>query len=96
MSTIQSNSFANLPSDITILVLSSNQVETIESQAFVGCEHLQQLNIDDNQLTSLPQNVFEPLHSIKEISLSSNQLANFTFDVFANNQNLESLYTATR
>jgi Leucine-rich repeat (LRR) protein len=92
MKTIKSNSFANLSSNITILDLSDVKAETIESQAFVGCEHLQQLNIDDNQLTSLPQNVLDPLHSIKEISLWSNQLENFTFDVFANNHNLEKVY----
>jgi Leucine-rich repeat (LRR) protein len=89
MQTIQDNSFANLPSNITTLDLSSAKVETIESQAFVGCEHLQKLYLQNNQLTSLPQNVFYALRNIKVIRLAENQLSNFSFDVFANNQNLE-------
>jgi Leucine-rich repeat (LRR) protein len=92
MQTIQNNSFANLPSNITTLGLSLNQVKTIESQAFVGCEHLRQLDLGNNQITGLPQNVFEPLPNIKVIWLSFNQLSNFSFDVFANNQNLEKVY----
>jgi Leucine-rich repeat (LRR) protein len=56
MKTIQTNSFTNLPSNITRLDLSSNKVVTIESQAFVGCEHLQSIDLDHNQLTSLPHN----------------------------------------
>jgi Leucine-rich repeat (LRR) protein len=89
MQTIQDNSFINLPSNITTLDLQERTVETIESQAFVGCEHLQKLNLDNNRLTSLPQNVFIPLRHIKTISLTWNQFANFSLDVFANNQNLE-------
>jgi Leucine-rich repeat (LRR) protein len=92
MQTILNNSFANLPSNITGLFLHHIKVETIESQAFVGCEHLQYLTLESNQLTSLPQNVFEPLRNIKGINLSHNQLAKFSLDVFANNQNLEKVY----
>jgi Leucine-rich repeat (LRR) protein len=89
MQTVQSNSLTNLPSNVTTLGLSYADVETIESQAFVGCEHLEVLDLNHNQLTSLPHNVFNPLRNIKGINWLNNQLANFTFDVFANNQNLK-------
>jgi Leucine rich repeat len=71
------------------VVLSSTKVTTIESQAFVGLDGLEMLDLSHNQISDLPEDVFEPLHDIEEIKLQHNHLRNFSFDVFATNQNLQ-------
>jgi Leucine-rich repeat (LRR) protein len=86
---IPDNSFAKLSTTVKHIDLSNVNVQTIESQAFVGLEGLETLDLSNNQIISLPEKVFEQLRNIREIILFWNQLANFIFDVFANNLNLQ-------
>jgi Leucine rich repeat len=55
-----------------VLYLPYKKIQTICSEAFVGFDDLDTLDLSYNELTVLPKDLFKPLHSIEQISLNDN------------------------
>jgi Leucine-rich repeat (LRR) protein len=73
------------------LDLQSEKIKTICSEAFVGFDDIETLDLSYNELTVLPKDLFKPLHSIENIYLYENNLKTISFDEFASNQELKTL-----
>ncbi|CAG0890581.1 unnamed protein product [Darwinula stevensoni] len=65
---------SNLPPQTTKLILSRNQLETMEPGVFETLTQLRSLSLNDNKLTCLPQGAFKGLDKLQEVSLAGNQL----------------------
>lgn len=60
------------------LLISSNNIEHVDSTTFPDMPYLQRLDLSNNKLTILPDNVFTSLGLLQELDISSNTLrANF-------------------
>jgi Leucine-rich repeat (LRR) protein len=74
------------------LDLRKKLIQTICSEAFVGFEHLEELDFSANFFgTDLLKNLFKPLQNIIAIDLSFNILYTISFDEFADNKKLKHL-----
>jgi Leucine rich repeat len=66
-------------------------VRHICSEAFVGRDDVETLDLSKNRLTVLSRGLFKPLRKVSSINLSENQLTNISFDEFSGNQQLKRL-----
>ncbi|KKZ13865.1 MAG: hypothetical protein TH68_06090, partial [Candidatus Synechococcus spongiarum 142] len=66
--------FNGLSLDGTVCNLSSQGIESLGSDDFVGLSNLEQLDLRNNNLSSLPADVFTGLSNLQEIYLSGNDL----------------------
>lgn len=73
-------------SNLMILDLSSNQIETIDESAFEGLSVLQSLFMLDNNIRHLPAGIFTTLTSLLQLSVSDNLLEIIDGRLLANNQ----------
>ncbi|XP_063409948.1 toll-like receptor 4 [Mytilus trossulus] len=95
---IRNGTFKNLAQLVT-LDLSSNRLQTIEPDAFIGLHSLKQLILQNNKLryhqTVFPANIFRPLVSLQSLNVQNNSLKydqTFPDDIIADLVTLESLY----
>ena len=56
------------------LNLSSNQITSIEKDAFKDCNNLVQLSLNDNNLISIEKDAFKDCNNFEYLNLSSNQI----------------------
>lgn len=78
-------------SDVVILSLSSNQIDTVAIDAFKDNAHLEYLELDTNKLKYISNELFQPLHNIKGLFLQKNQIEVIESSAFKNLINLEEL-----
>jgi Leucine-rich repeat (LRR) protein len=71
------------------LSLYDSKIRHICSEAFVGHDEVETLNLSRNRLTVLSSGLFKPLRKVTSIDLSENQLTSISFDEFAHNQQLK-------
>ncbi|CAC5364443.1 unnamed protein product [Mytilus coruscus] len=64
----------NLPGDINVLDLSSNQLTAINNDSFVNYEYLQELILGKNQLKDLSNESFKGLSNLVALDMSHNML----------------------
>ncbi|PFX28378.1 Leucine-rich repeat-containing protein 3 [Stylophora pistillata] len=64
----------DLPDDTFELILSGNELDKIEPDAFSGLNRLTKLDLSGNKLSLLDEGVFRKLKNIKMIDVSRNQL----------------------
>ncbi|KAM4012015.1 platelet glycoprotein Ib alpha chain isoform 1-T3 [Anomaloglossus baeobatrachus] len=94
---LANNSLRKLPkvsqlSALTKLVLSNNQIVTIQEDAFMGLKRLTHLELQHNQINSLPEKVFMALPSLGHLDLSYNQLWHLPDRLLSYSENLNILY----
>ncbi|CRL04927.1 CLUMA_CG018467, isoform A [Clunio marinus] len=75
--------------DCTIIDLSGNRIEKIESQYFENLHLLQSLILDNNQLKMFPAHVFYNLVNLRRITVRYNLLEVLEGDLFLMNEILE-------
>ncbi|VDI65939.1 Hypothetical predicted protein [Mytilus galloprovincialis] len=64
----------DLPRDINVLDLSSNQLKSIDSSSLINYTHLQELNVRKNQLKHLSNESFQGLYNLAVLDMSHNLL----------------------
>ncbi|XP_029433205.1 polycystin-1 isoform X2 [Rhinatrema bivittatum] len=63
---------AQIPAEVTVLDLSSNQIQFLEVQLFKNLTFLKELDISNNQISTLEDGIFDNLFNLSEINLSLN------------------------
>ena len=87
--TIQRMSF--VMSDLVLLRFDSNQIRSIEYDAFLNCRSLESLSVADNLLAEITVNNFYYLFNLKHLNLSHNLVRVVEANSFQNLNKLESL-----
>ncbi|CAC5425721.1 unnamed protein product [Mytilus coruscus] len=64
----------DLPWDINVLDMSSNQLKSIENSSLISYTHLHELNVRKNQLKHLSDKSFQVLHNLAVLDMSHNLL----------------------
>ncbi|KAI8518177.1 hypothetical protein Bbelb_041940 [Branchiostoma belcheri] len=82
----------NLPTSISKLDLSSNQIVKVQVGAFAKLPGLQELQLFSNKITMIHFDTFANLVLLRELSLSSNQITKIHAGTFANLPRLQELY----
>lgn len=90
---VHANAFSG-PSNLLILDLFGNNIQTVNETAFTGLSSLLQLYMEHNSLQELHSDVFTPLTSLEFLLLSDNQLERLSGRLFANNRELTNLQIA--
>lgn len=91
---IPSLSLSEVGGTLRHLLISTNNIEHIDSTTFPDIPFLQHLDLSNNKLTILPDNVFTSLGLLQKLDLSSNSLrANFK-ELFHYAQSLKELHLA--
>lgn len=67
------NVFRHL-TNLKVLDVSHNQIQTIDSGCFTGLKLLHFLSLDFNRILQVPQNVFEEVHNLKSLHLEYNHI----------------------
>lgn len=73
------NTFRDVGTSLTELVLSWNQIEGISINAFDGLAALRRLDLTKNHLARLANNVFSPMPRLQWLDVSRNRRLNETF-----------------
>jgi Leucine-rich repeat (LRR) protein len=71
-----------LLSEIQFIDFDSNQISTIETEAFLNCRSLEYLSLFNNSLTKIGKIDFYYLFSLKFLNLSTNQIDSIESDSF--------------
>ncbi len=82
------STFSNLES----LYLDSNQITTVQTNAFLGLNKLESLHLYNNQITTIEPNAFQELNKLKTLHLEDNQITTVQTNAFQGLNNLEELY----
>ncbi|CAG2243116.1 unnamed protein product [Mytilus edulis] len=64
----------NLPGDINVLDVSSNQLTSVENDSFVNYKYLQELILGHNQIEYLASGSFKGLYNLDTLDMSHNML----------------------
>ncbi|CAC5366343.1 unnamed protein product [Mytilus coruscus] len=64
----------DLPRDINVLDMSSNQLKSIENSSLINYTHLQELNVKKNQFNHLSDKSFQGLNNLAVLDMSYNLL----------------------
>ncbi|CAC5394569.1 unnamed protein product [Mytilus coruscus] len=84
----------NIPSHISVLDLSLNELSEIDTNSFVNYTDLQVLNLTKNQLNSLSRKAFKGLSKLSVLDMSHNKLdlsQEYSAELFLPIQNLTTL-----
>ena len=81
--------FSNLMSDLIVLDFDSNQIETIQVDAFLNCRKLEHLYLSNNNLANLTKNNFFYLLNLKNLNVSFNRIHFVEMNSFQNLNRLE-------
>ena len=81
MKTVDRLTFSHLP-NLTMLLLSSNQVEAIHDEAFDGLSQIKVLELDKNHLKTVSHRMFSKLSHLERLTLTQNQLETLPYDAF--------------
>jgi Leucine-rich repeat (LRR) protein len=77
--------------NLRVLLLSSNQLQTLPAEVFAGLNNLQTLQLNNNQLHTLPVGIFAGLNKLQTLWLSVAQLKTLPEGIFAGLNNLQTL-----
>ena len=88
---LKSGDFANL-TNLRILFLSNNDLQTLPDGVFGGLVSLQTLNLDNNDFQTLPDGVFGGLASLDSLLLNDNGLQTLPDGVFGGLASLRALF----
>ena len=56
------------------LILTNNEIETIDRSAFFGLNNLEELDLSSNKLTEIKSYIFQPLKQLKIIDLKNKSI----------------------
>ena len=85
---------SDLPTAVTALDISSNNIEILNETSFQSLHGLTTLSINANRVRIIKGGAFSPLLQLKRLYLNSNALSELRSDVFAHNYDLEVLQFA--
>lgn len=74
------------------LLLSTNTIEEIDADAFVGLEQLKELFLTDNEFTLILPGTFRDLKRLEYLNLGYNQLTELNDDIFFGLESLKEIY----
>ncbi|CAC5366350.1 unnamed protein product [Mytilus coruscus] len=85
----------NLPGDINVLDLSSNQLTAIKNNSFINYKYLQELILGKNQIEDLSSESFKGLYNLDALDMSHNMLdlsKAYSAEIFLPIKNLTKLH----
>lgn len=90
LTTIPANAFKNIGGNKLDIWLQSNQINTIDADAFDGIAQANYLWLQDNKIEDLGDQLFAKIREIEHLSLGGNQIKCFT-DAFLQNLHAKSV-----
>lgn len=82
--------FRNFP-ELELFDISTNGIDTLQSDRFSDAKNLQSLRLDENEITIVPSKVFVNVASVSTIYLQDNRIETIEDNAFENMVNLETL-----
>ena len=89
---IGAQGFVGAGKNLEELYLSTNTIEEIDVDAFIGLEKLKELSILDNLFDSIVPGTFRELKRLEILNLGYNKLTELSNDLFSGLENLKELY----
>ncbi|XP_031427859.1 relaxin receptor 1 [Clupea harengus] len=76
-------------SNVTVLVLNSNQITSLPPDLFIRYRHLEKLHLQNNSIEVISRRAFSGLFSLRQLYLSWNRISTLKAGIFSDLHNLQ-------